>query len=134
MPVPPCARAGERLGVLVAWGDTELFTDRERPALALVEAVAHPAVVGLRSAAHGEARAVLADDENSAAIWVAITIKAFSRLSVLSGHPVRPPAPGRGMTSSRVGVPPACVPARLEGGGVVRTGPGRRESEGRPFR
>ncbi|CAL9331115.1 carboxymuconolactone decarboxylase family protein [Streptomyces sp. enrichment culture] len=89
-------RAGEttqRLGVLAAWRDTELFTDRERAALALAEATTHPADAGLQSAAYAQARAVLTDDEISAAIWVAITINAFNRLSVLSKHPVRPPAP-----------------------------------------
>lgn len=50
-------RGGEttqRLGVLAAWRDTELFTG-----------------------------------QISAVIWAAITINAFNRVSVMSGHPVR---------------------------------------------
>ncbi|MER7830906.1 MULTISPECIES: carboxymuconolactone decarboxylase family protein [unclassified Streptomyces] len=89
-------RAGEttqRLGVLAAWRDTELFTARERAALALAEATTHPADAAAQSAAYAEARAVLTEDEISAAIWAAITINAFNRLSVMSKHPVRPPAP-----------------------------------------
>lgn len=91
-------RAGEtaqRLGVLPAWRDTELFSPRERAALALAEATTRPADAGAQNAAHAEARGVLSDDEISAVIWVAITINAFNRVSVLSKHPVRggPAAP-----------------------------------------
>ncbi|MER5946569.1 carboxymuconolactone decarboxylase family protein [Streptomyces sp. NPDC001904] len=85
-------RAGEttqRLGVLAAWRDTEVFTDRERAALALAEATTSPADAALQSAAYDDARRFLTDDETSAVIWVAITINAFNRVSILSKHPVR---------------------------------------------
>ncbi|MFF8883535.1 carboxymuconolactone decarboxylase family protein [Streptomyces flaveolus] len=93
-------RAGEttqRLGVLAAWRDTELFTSRERAALALAEATTHPAEAGAQTAAYAEARATLSDDEISAVIWIAITMNAFNRVSVMSKHPVResPPVPGQ---------------------------------------
>ncbi|GGU98445.1 alkyl hydroperoxide reductase AhpD [Streptomyces litmocidini] len=91
-------RAGEttrRLGVLPAWRDTELFTDRERAALALAEATTAPSDSLARERAFDGARRVLGDEEISAVIWVAITINAFNRVSILSGHPVRenPAAP-----------------------------------------
>ncbi|MFK8906589.1 carboxymuconolactone decarboxylase family protein [Streptomyces sp. YS-3] len=85
-------RAGEstrRLGVLAAWRDTELFTARERAALALAEATTHPADAHAQEQAYEEARGVLDDEEISAAVWVAITINAFNRVSILSKHPVR---------------------------------------------
>ncbi|MET7323140.1 carboxymuconolactone decarboxylase family protein [Streptomyces sp. NPDC005549] len=85
-------RGGEtpqRLGVLPAWRDTELFSPAERAALALAEATTHPADAGAQSAAYAQARSVLSDDQISAVIWVAISINAFNRLSVLSKHPVR---------------------------------------------
>lgn len=85
-------RIGEttrRLGVLAAWRDTELFTARERAALALAEATTHPADALAQERAYAEAREVLNDDELSAVIWVAITINAFNRVSILSKHPVR---------------------------------------------
>ncbi|MEV8590717.1 carboxymuconolactone decarboxylase family protein [Streptomyces sp. NPDC051180] len=85
-------RAGEtsrRLGVLAAWRDTELFTARERAALALAEATTHPADALAQDRAYVEAREVLDDAEISAVIWVAITINAFNRVSILSKHPVR---------------------------------------------
>ncbi|MFD9793508.1 carboxymuconolactone decarboxylase family protein [Streptomyces sp. NPDC059070] len=85
-------KAGEstrRLGVLAAWRDTELFTARERAALALAEATTHPAHALAQERAYEEARAVLDEDEISAVIWVAIAINAFNRVSILSKHPVR---------------------------------------------
>ncbi|MFE2553524.1 carboxymuconolactone decarboxylase family protein [Streptomyces sp. NPDC059355] len=90
-------RAGEttrRLGVLAAWRDTGLFTARERSALALAEATTHPADALAQERAYAQAREVLDDDEISAVIWVAITINAFNRVSILSKHPVRE-APAR---------------------------------------
>jgi AhpD family alkylhydroperoxidase len=90
-------RAGEsaqRLGVLLAWRDTELFTPRERAALALAEATTSPADAAAQEDAYESAREVLTDDEISAVIWVAIAINASNRVSILSKHPVRPhPAP-----------------------------------------
>jgi AhpD family alkylhydroperoxidase len=90
-------RAGEttqRLGVLAAWRDTELFTPRERAALALAEATTDPTNATAQEIAYGTARQVLTDDEISAVIWVAVTINVFNRVSIMSRHPVRP-APGQ---------------------------------------
>ncbi|ANB05109.1 carboxymuconolactone decarboxylase [Streptomyces ambofaciens] len=85
-------RLGEtprRLAVLAAWRDTELFTPVERAALALAEATTAPADTAARDAAHAAAREHLTDDQISAVIWVAVTINAFNRVSVMSRHPVR---------------------------------------------
>ncbi|MFB8134652.1 carboxymuconolactone decarboxylase family protein [Streptomyces mirabilis] len=85
-------RAGEtaqRLGVLAAWRDTELFTPAERAALALAEATTEPTDAAAQETAWMGARDVLTDDQISAVIWVAITINAFNRVSIMSKHPVR---------------------------------------------
>ncbi|MFF2126616.1 carboxymuconolactone decarboxylase family protein [Streptomyces olivochromogenes] len=85
-------RAGEtaqRLGVLAAWRDTELFTLVERAALALAEATTEPTDAAAQGTAWAGARDVLTDDQISAVIWVAITINAFNRVSIMSKHPVR---------------------------------------------
>ncbi|MFD6276042.1 carboxymuconolactone decarboxylase family protein [Streptomyces sp. NPDC060209] len=85
-------RAGEtaqRLGVLAAWRDTEVFTAQERAALALAEATTHPADGVLQEDAYATARRSLSEDEISAVVWVAITINAFNRVSIMSKHPVR---------------------------------------------
>ncbi|WP_371682502.1 carboxymuconolactone decarboxylase family protein [Kitasatospora sp. MMS16-BH015] len=88
-------KAGEtvqRLGVLAAWRDTEVFTPQERAALALAEATTHPADATAQESAYAVARATLTEDQISAVIWVAVTINAFNRVSILSKHPVRPAA------------------------------------------
>ncbi|TDC18905.1 carboxymuconolactone decarboxylase family protein [Streptomyces sp. 8K308] len=85
-------RAGEtpqRLGVLPAWRDTELFSPRERAALALAEATTDPRDTTAQETAYAVARRALTEDEISAVIWVAIAINAFNRVSILSKHPVR---------------------------------------------
>ena len=80
----------QRLGVLAAWRDTEVFTPDERAALALAEATALPGDRALQESAYDTAREVLTDDQISAVIWVAVTINAFNRVSIMSKHPVRP--------------------------------------------
>ncbi|MEH0447618.1 MULTISPECIES: carboxymuconolactone decarboxylase family protein [unclassified Streptomyces] len=85
-------RAGEsaqRLGVLAAWRDTEVFTPLERAALALAEATTDPTDALAQESAYGAARDELTDDQISAVIWGAITMNAFNRLSIMSKHPVR---------------------------------------------
>ncbi|NYV74267.1 carboxymuconolactone decarboxylase family protein [Streptomyces sp. UH6] len=92
-------RAGEttqRLGVLPAWRDTELFDPRERAALALAEATTRPQDAEAQDRAYRAARAVMSEDEISAVLWVAVTINAFNRVSVMSKYPVRPAAGGPG--------------------------------------
>ncbi|CAL9324461.1 carboxymuconolactone decarboxylase family protein [Streptomyces sp. SudanB66_2053] len=90
-------RAGEspqRLALLSAWRDTDLFTPSEGAALALAEATTDPADAALQASAYAAARQVLTEDQISAAIWVAVTINAFNRVSIMSKHPV-PPRPGK---------------------------------------
>jgi AhpD family alkylhydroperoxidase len=84
-------RTGEspqRLGTLSAWRDTDLFSPSERAALALAEATTDPANATTQTSAYEDARQVLSEDQISAAIWVAVTINAFNRVSIMSKHPV----------------------------------------------
>ncbi|MCH5677446.1 carboxymuconolactone decarboxylase family protein [Streptomyces gilvus] len=86
-------RAGEsprRLGVLAAWRDTEVFTEQERAALALAEATTAPTDADAQESAYEGARRIFTEDQISAVIWVAVTINAFNRVSILSKHPVPP--------------------------------------------
>ncbi|WP_030354537.1 carboxymuconolactone decarboxylase family protein [Streptomyces scopuliridis] len=86
-------RAGEspqRLGTLSAWRDTGLFTPSERAALALAETTTDPVNAATQTSAYEAARQVLSEDQISAAIWVAVTINAFNRVSIMSKHPVPP--------------------------------------------
>lgn len=81
---------GQRLAVLPAWDETTLFSERERAALALAEAITELPDAASQDVAHAQAMQVLDDDEISAISWVAIAINTFNRISITSRHQVRP--------------------------------------------
>lgn len=92
MHVGDAVKAGEtpqRLAVLPAWRDTALFTAKERAALALTEAITELPDQRTREDEEAYAREHLSADEFSAVSWLAITINAFNRVSIISHHPVR---------------------------------------------
>jgi AhpD family alkylhydroperoxidase len=80
----------QRLAVLPAWRDVDLFTPTERAALALAEAITELPDHDVRERERTCAREQLTDDQFSAVSWIAITMNAFNRVSIISGHPVRP--------------------------------------------
>jgi AhpD family alkylhydroperoxidase len=80
-------RAGEkenRLAQLVVWRQSELFTERERAALALAEAVTlvHDRDGG--RALHRTARTVLAEPEAASVAWAATVVNTYNRIAVTS--------------------------------------------------
>ena len=80
-------RAGEkedRLAQLVVWRESELFTERERAALALAEAVTlvHDRAEG--RALHRAARAVLAEQEAAFIAWAATVVNTYNRIAITS--------------------------------------------------
>ena len=92
MHVGDAVKAGEspqRLAVLPAWRETDLFTEKERAALALAESITE--LPDCRTREHEEANALehLSAEEFSVVSWLAITIIAFNRVSITSHHPVR---------------------------------------------
>ncbi|MGV9746153.1 carboxymuconolactone decarboxylase family protein [Rhodococcus zopfii] len=80
----------QRIAVLRAWRDTELFSDTERAALELAEAVTTLPSSYEQDRAYTEARRHLTDDQFSAVVWVAIAMNAFNRVSIVSRHRVDP--------------------------------------------
>lgn len=80
----------QQLAVLPAWRETTLFTDRQRAALEIAETVTAVADDHPDDAALARLREHLSDAEVSVLTWAAITINAFNRVSILSGHPVLP--------------------------------------------
>lgn len=80
----------QRLAVLSAWRDTELFDDLESAALAVAEAATTLPDSETRIAELAASRLVLDDAQFSAIQWIAISMNAFNRVSILSQHPVRP--------------------------------------------
>ncbi|GGF96197.1 alkyl hydroperoxide reductase AhpD [Rhodococcoides trifolii] len=83
--------AGEtdrRLAVLPAWRDATIFSDEERAALEIAEAVTSVAGEHLSDEQYDRLRHVLGEEKLTVLIWAAITINAFNRVSVLSKHPL----------------------------------------------
>jgi AhpD family alkylhydroperoxidase len=80
----------QRLAVLPAWRDTDLFTDLERAALELAESVTTLPSSYEQDRAYAEARKFLTDDQLSAVVWVAIAMNSFNRISIVSRHQVKP--------------------------------------------
>ncbi|MEV1049056.1 carboxymuconolactone decarboxylase family protein [Streptomyces sp. NPDC049916] len=78
----------QRLGLLPAWRETDLFTPAERAALTLAE-ITTGLPESARSSAAVVARKELTEEQVSAVLWVSISINAFNRVSIMSGHPVR---------------------------------------------
>lgn len=78
--------SNQRIAVLPAWRESELFSERERAALEIAEAVTNVATEHIDDHTYAMARKALSDDEISALVWAAVTINAFNRVSILSGH------------------------------------------------
>ncbi|RAJ31961.1 AhpD family alkylhydroperoxidase [Kitasatospora sp. SolWspMP-SS2h] len=80
----------ERLAQLVVWRESELFTPRERAALALAEAVTRltDRAEGVR--ARRAASAVLSEPEAAFVAWAAAVVNTYNRIAVTS----RPVAAG----------------------------------------
>ncbi|WP_099025269.1 carboxymuconolactone decarboxylase family protein [Mycolicibacterium palauense] len=82
--------SARQLATLPAWRDTALFDERQRAVLRLAEITTTLPDHDTAEREYARAREALTDDELSAAIWVAVAINAFNRVSILSGHTVRP--------------------------------------------
>jgi AhpD family alkylhydroperoxidase len=81
--------SAQRLSVLPAWRDTDLFTEKECAALTLAEAVTNISDAHAREREGATARKHLTAQEFSAVSWLTITMNAFNRVSIVSQHPVR---------------------------------------------
>jgi AhpD family alkylhydroperoxidase len=88
----------QRLAVLPAWRDTSLFSDKERAALTLAESLTTLPDPRTQDQDYAEASLHLSPEEVSAVAWVAISMNAFNRISIVSRHrvPVEAAATGKG--------------------------------------
>lgn len=82
--------SGDRISVLPAWRETGYFSDKERAALALVEAITLIADGQVPDAVYEQAAAALSKDEIAAVEWLAIVINAWNRIAIASRYPVKP--------------------------------------------
>ena len=73
----------QKLDVIAAWEEAgELFSDRERAALALTEAITHVAVAGVPEGVYAAAADVFTERELAQVIAMAVTINAWNRINV----------------------------------------------------
>lgn len=80
----------QRLAVLPAWRDTDLFDETERAALGLAEALTHLPAGEDREELFAKYRGQLSPEHFSVLSWAVVAMNAFNRVSIISGHPVRP--------------------------------------------
>ncbi|HET8621448.1 MAG TPA: carboxymuconolactone decarboxylase family protein [Acidimicrobiales bacterium] len=88
--------AGEdqrRLDVLPAWREVDLFTERERAALALAESITLLSESHVPDDVLDEAQRHFAPDEMAALVFEVVVINAWNRISVTARTPL-PPAGG----------------------------------------
>ncbi|MFH5232027.1 carboxymuconolactone decarboxylase family protein [Antrihabitans spumae] len=79
----------QRLAVLPAWNETDLFDDSERAALTLAEAVTRVAGQHLDDAEYAVLNEQFDDAQLAVVIWAAVAINAFNRVSIMSRHPIK---------------------------------------------
>src|SRR5215207_853190 len=77
----------QRVYSLVAWRETPYYTERERAAFALTEAITLIAG-GVPEDVYAEAERHFEPAELSALIWAIVTINAWNRLAIPTGDPV----------------------------------------------
>lgn len=80
----------QKLDLLPAWREADVYTDRETAVLAIAEAATRLPVADDAEADLAAAHDILGEEAFVAAEWVAVTINAFNRISILSKHPVSP--------------------------------------------
>jgi AhpD family alkylhydroperoxidase len=80
----------ERLAVLPAWRETDLFTGEERSALVLAESVTLVADGHVPDTAYEEAAAGLSATRIAAVSWVVIVMNAWNRIATTSRYAVGP--------------------------------------------
>ncbi|MDO5682078.1 MAG: carboxymuconolactone decarboxylase family protein [Propionibacteriaceae bacterium] len=80
----------QRIAVLPAWRHVGLYSEVERAALGLAEAITGLPDQETQDVAYAEAAAVFNDDQLAVISWVAVAINSFNRVSITSHHPVRP--------------------------------------------
>ncbi|MCY1055329.1 carboxymuconolactone decarboxylase family protein [Nannocystis sp. SCPEA4] len=82
--------SSDRVSVLPAWRETQYFSDKERAALQLVEAVTLVAHDQIPETVYAEAAELLSTDEIAAVEWLAIQMNIWNRVAIASRYPVGP--------------------------------------------
>lgn len=77
--------SADKINVLPAWQETEYFTEQERAALALVEAITLVSVDQVPDEVYTAAAKVLSEKQLAAVAWLAIVINIWNRIAI-TGH------------------------------------------------
>ncbi len=77
----------QRLYALSAWRETSFFSDRERAALAMTEAVTKLPVGPIPDAVVDDASEVFSREEMTALVYAIIEINSWNRLALATGAP-----------------------------------------------
>lgn len=85
--------SADRLAVLPAWRETAYFSEKERAALALTEAVTLVADGQVPDEVYEQAAKVLNAQELAALQWLAVVINMWNRVAISSRYPVKPSLP-----------------------------------------
>lgn len=80
----------QKLDLLPLWRESQLFSDREQAVLAIAEAATSLPLTDDSRIELFDAQELLGDEQFVAAEWIAAAINMFNRISILSGHQVRP--------------------------------------------
>ena len=78
----------DRIAVLPAWAETGYFSDTDRAALRLTEAITRVPDGHVSDEDFNAAAAVLTADQISAVAWLATVMNAFNRVAITSRYPV----------------------------------------------
>ncbi|MDF6040985.1 carboxymuconolactone decarboxylase family protein [Streptomyces sp. JH14] len=78
----------DRIAVLPAWEESGYFSETDRAALRLTEAIAHVSEGHVGDADYDAAAAVLSADQVSAVAWLATVMNAFNRVAITSRYRV----------------------------------------------
>lgn len=78
----------DRLAVLPGWEETGYFTETERAALRLAEAVTRVFDGHVSDAEYSAAAAALTDEQVSAIAWLTTVMNAFNRVAITSRYTV----------------------------------------------
>lgn len=78
----------DRIAVLPAWEETGYFSDTDRAALRLTEAITRVSDGHVGDEDYAAAAAVLTEDQISAVAWLTTVINAFNRVAITSRYHV----------------------------------------------
>ena len=79
----------DRISVLTAWRETQYFTQKERAALELVEAITLISDGQVPDSVYAKAVEALSSEEMVAIEWLSVVINTWTRIAISSRYPVK---------------------------------------------